>query len=395
MATGAHYQELPIAQWARRLSLSPLQKALAAAADPTILSLSLGLPDPSLFPAAAFAEASAQVLADNRNALQYTLPCDKLKVQICQHMVHRGVNCTTDSIFLTVGAQQGLSLLARLLLDTGALVLEEEFSYTAFQQAIEPYSPQVISIPSSGGSGIDVDTLADVLARGLRPAFLYLMADGHNPLGLTVPVKNRQRLARLAREFRVPIIEDDPYGCLCYDGKSIPPIRAMESDWVYYVGSFSKLLAPSLRVGWLIVPPALIQPLSIIKEACDLNLSTFAQWLVAAYLETGALPAHIDVLRAEYGSRRNAMDMALRAAVPSSCRWEVPISGVFFWIDLPELVNATELLQRAIDRERVSFVPAEAFSRGRHLNGMRLNFSRCSSGEISEAIFRLANVLQH
>jgi 2-aminoadipate transaminase len=387
-------QQYPVARWAQSLSLSPLQKALAAAADPGILSLSLGLPDPALFPTNDFAAAAKRVLGENGNALQYSLPCEKLKERICENMLRRGVRCEPESVFLTIGAQQGLSLLARLLLDPGAAVIEEEFSYPAFQQVIEPYSPQVISVPSDSRTGIHVDILADMLARGPRPSLIYLMADAHNPLGVSIPLESRERLAEIARNFRTPIIEDDAYGCLLYEGGGLPPIRAFESDWVYYVGSFSKLLAPALRVGWIIVPPALTPALSIIKEASDLNISTFSQWLVADYLGTGALDSHIERLRAEYGLRRDAMNRALESHFPSNCRWRVPSAGVFFWIDLPDSVNTSELLTTAIEQERVAFLPSEGFSRGRRLNGMRLNFSRCTCGQIQEAVSRIGDVVK-
>jgi 2-aminoadipate transaminase len=392
MATAAPLLQ-PVAQWARDIRISPLQRALAAAADPTVLSLSLGLPDPAFFPMEAFRESAARVLGSNRNSLQYSLPCDALKVQICKHMADRGVNCFPDNVFLTSGAQQGLSLLARLLIDPGACVLEEEYSYTAFQQAIEPYTPNVIQIPSGTGEGIDVDALDSVLRRGGRPAFLYLMTDGHNPLGATVPLENRKRLASLAAEFGIPVVEDDPYGSLSYE-RELPPLRAFESNWVYYVGSLSKLLAPSLRIGWLIVPAPLGRLLSIIKEASDLNLSTLSQWIAADYLESGALPEHIRLLRTNYGIRRSAMDAAMRRFFPAQCHWSVPDSGVFYWVNLPEWLDASELLPVAI-QNRVAFLPAEAFSRGKHRNGIRLNFSRCSPDEITEGICRLGTVLRN
>ncbi len=382
-----------VAQWVRNIGVSPLQRALAVASDPTVLSLSLGLPDPDLFPTAAFAECCARVLATNPTALQYTLPAEKLKAQICRHMATRGVQCFPENVFLTVGAQQGLSLLARLLLDNGAMVLEEELSYTAFQQAIEPYSPHIVSIPSSAPAGIDLDALERAMARHPRPAFLYIMADGHNPLAVSISPEKRRRLAHMAREFQVPIIEDDPYGFLSFDGPAQPPIRAFESDWVYYVGSFSKLLAPSLRVGWLIIPASLARPLSVIKEGSDINMSTFSQWIVADYLESGRLPAHIEMLRAEYGARRSAMASALEAAFPCYARWYMPTCGVFFWVDFDANLDTTELLSAAIERERVAFVPSEAFSRGKRSNGMRLNFSRCRSKEITEAVTRIGRIL--
>lgn len=371
-----------------------MQKALADSADPEILSLSLGLPDPSLFPSADLTEAASRVLKDNRQSLQYRLPPETLKAEICRHMAARGVECSPDQVLITNGAQQGLSLLVRLLLDPGADIFEEEFSYTAFQQIVDPFAPRITTIPSNSNSGIDVDALEESLARGLRPAFLYMMADGHNPLAVTVPRDNRQRIADLAREFHVPVIEDDPYGCLQYSAGGIPPIRAFESDWVYYVGSFSKLLAPALRVGWVVVPRSLIPPLSVVKEAADINTGTFAQWVVAEYLATGALTSHTQELCREYGMRRNAMHQALEMSLPDHCAWRVPPNGVFFWIDLPASLNATELLPIALREEKVAFLPAEAFSRGTRTNGMRLNFSRCDAVQITEACRRLGRVVE-
>ncbi|HEX3683972.1 MAG TPA: PLP-dependent aminotransferase family protein [Bryobacteraceae bacterium] len=384
----------PVAAWARDLSPSALQIALGRAANQEILSLSLGLPDPALFPMAPLQEACFRVLANNRQSFQYGLPSPTLKLAICRHMAYRGVECSPEQVFITMGAQQGLSLLARLLLDTGATVLEETFSYTGFQQAIRPYEPHIATVPTSTAHGIDVDALEDLLSSGVRPAFLYVMADGHNPLGATIPHNHRERLADLARRFRVPIIEDDPYGFLEYDGFPIPAIRAFESDWVYYVGSFSKLLAPSLRVGWLIVPRALTQALEFIKEGSDINTGSFTQWVVSEFLEMDALPSHLGSLRREYGARRQAMAAALRREFPTYCRWRTPQSGVFFWIELPEDMNGGELLNTALEEEQVSFLPAEAFSRGLRRNGMRLNFSRCNSALISEAVRRIGRIIE-
>lgn len=344
---------------------------------------------------AGLAEAAARVFASNRYTFQYALPSPKLKLAICRLMLDRGVECSPEQVFLTSGAQQGLSLLARLLLDPGAMVFEEALSYPGFQQSIDSYSPSVVTIPTRSTSGIDVDSLEQQLASGKRPALVYLMADGHNPLGVTMPFSNRQRLANLAREFRVPVIEDDPYGFLQYDGKGIPPIRALESEWIYYVGSFSKLLAPALRVGWLIVPVALIQTLGTIKEAADINMNTFTQWVVAEFLEMGGLPAHLAHVCQEYDIRRRAMQSALLTEFPEHCSWQMPGTGVFFWIDLPQSLNASDILQIALDREHVAFLPAEAFSRGKRSNGMRLNFSGCNTKLINEGVRRIATAMKY
>jgi len=367
---------------------------LAGAADPEVLSLSLGLPDPELFPVDAFAEASARALGRHRNVLQYGLPCERLKRQICAHMAQRGVDCSPDRIFLTGGAQQGMHLLAGLLLDRRSAVLEEELTYPGFQQAIDRYDPDIITIPCTTREGLVVEAVERAFARVPRPALLYIMTDGHNPLGVSLDLEKRRRLALLAREYHVPICEDDAYGFLCYEEARLPPVRAAEDEWVYYIGSFAKVLAPSLRVGWLVVPPDLMRPLSVLKEAWDINTSSYTQWMLAEYLDTGALPAHIQSLCVAYRAKRDAMHAALCAAMPPGCRWTLPSNGVFVWIDLPDGVDASALLNEAIQRERVAFLPAEAFSRGRRRNGMRLNFSHCTIAEIAEAVARIGRMLR-
>jgi 2-aminoadipate transaminase len=373
--------------------VSPLQRALASARDPSLLSLALGMPDPALFPAKELERAAVRALASGDEVLQYNLPCEKLQAQICKQMAERGVDCSPDSVLLTAGATQALALLVRLLLDPGARVVEEELTYPTYQLAVDPYSPDIVTIPSTVRTGIDVDVLERKLARGHRPAFLYLIPDGHNPLGASLSDEKRRRLAELASKYRMPIIEDDVYGSLRYDGPITRPIKALAPEWVYYIGSFSKVLAPALRVGWLVVPPALISPLSVIKEAADVNTSTFAQWVTAEYLEAESLSAHVRSLRHAYRVRRDTMDDALRSCVQPVGSWEVPTCGVFFWIDLPEDINASELLRSAIEHEHVSFLPAETFSRGRRTNGLRLSFSRCQPHEITEAVSRLGRAL--
>ncbi len=384
----------PLASWAQMTRESPLQVALARAASPEILSLSLGLPDPGLFPTALLGEATARVLGSNNCVLQYSLPLQKLKLAVCRLMADRGVECSPDQIFLTMGAQQGLSLLMRLLLDPGATVLEETFSYTGFQQAAEPYLPKVITIPSDVNVGIDLDALEEILSSDVRPALLYVMADGHNPLGTSMPIANRERLAYLAREYRLPVVEDDPYGFLEYDGTPLPPIRKWEQNWVYYVGSFSKLLAPALRVGWLVVPSALMSTLAVIKEGSDINTNSLAQWIVAEFLEMGLLAPHLGCLRREYGARRTAMNTALFAEVRAWCRWRSPSAGIFFWVELPPGMIAADVLKQALELERVAFLPSEAFSRGRRTDGIRLNFSRCNPELITDGVRRIGRVIR-
>lgn len=380
------------ANWAQDLAPSPLQRALARADDPEVVSLTLGLPDPLLFPVAELCTAADRVLSSNRMALQYSLPCCRLREGICDLMKQRGVKCCPEDVFLTAGAQQGISLLVQLLLTPGGSIIEERFCYTGFQQALVPLAPRVISIATDAVTGIHLDDLEAALTSQARPKLIYVMADGHNPLGATMPIKHRERLAALARRYEVPLLEDDPYGWLEYDDAPYPPIRAFSRDWVCYIGSFSKLLAPSLRVGWIIAPPPIVQRLATLKESSDINTGTFSQWVVAEFLMMGMLPSHLARLRDSYRSRRVAMTEGLQTHFPEYCRWTIPKSGVFVWVELPARIDATALLNAALAR-RVAFIPSEAFSRGQRRNAMRLNFSRYEPSTITQAMRRLATVI--
>jgi 2-aminoadipate transaminase len=390
-------EEITLAHWAREIRLSALQEMLSAASRPDILSFALGLPAKELFPIQAFAQAMAQALASDARALQYSPPLESLKAHVVALMAERGVSCQPEQIFLTAGAQQGMNLLTRLLLDTGGKVLIEDLAYPGFRQVIEPYQPEILTVSLDLDTGMEVDEVESILARGARPAFIYTVTDGHNPTSVSLSMEKRLRLVQLARRYGVPIIEDDAYGFLSYGTASLPPMRALDAEIVFYVGSFSKILAPALRAGWIVATERLMPRLSIVKEASDIDTATFAQRCIAAYLDGGHLPAHLAELRREYAMRRDAMLAALQSHFPAGCRWRKPTNGVFIWVELPGTVNAYELLKIAIEDEKVAFIPGQAFqvsANGRESNAVRLNFSNCTLPQIEEGIFRLARALK-
>jgi 2-aminoadipate transaminase len=390
-------EEIRLAGWARMIKRSELQLMLAATARPGVISLALGLPAAELFPTEKYAQLATRVMSEDARALQYGPPFRPLKTQIVNLMARRGVECSEEQIFLTSGAQQGLNLLTRLLLDEGGPVMLEELSYSGFQQVIEPFQPEYLCVPTDRATGIDVDEVEFWLLRGALPRLIYTVTDGHNPLGVSVSPSKRTRLVELAQGYGVPIIEDDPYGFLSYERLSEPPLRAQNGEWVFYVGSFSKIMAPALRVGWLVVPQTLIPKLSVVKEASDIDTSTFSQRLVNAYLESGELDGHLKTLRHEYRIRRDTMLRALRENFPSGASWNEPQSGVFIWVELPEEVDTGKLLKLAIEEEDVAFIPGYAFDvKGsrKAANAMRLNFSSCAPALIEEGIARLARVLK-
>ncbi|HVG44862.1 MAG TPA: PLP-dependent aminotransferase family protein [Longimicrobium sp.] len=394
-ATGA--PSLRLAEWARRSGTSALQTMLSVGTRPGTISFALGLPAPEFFPSEEYGRAAAAVLAEDPRALQYSPPCAPLQAHVAALMAQRGVACAPEQVFLTTGAQQGISLLARLLLEPGGEVITDTLCYTGFQQAVEPFAPRLLTVPTDLDTGMDVDAVEALLAGGARPAFIYAVPDGHNPLAVSMSAEKRVRLVEIARRYGVPVVEDDPYGFLAYDGAPAHPLRALEREWVFYVGSFSKVLAPALRLGWIIVPQEMVRLLAIGKEASDINTATLAQRGAARFFDGGHLPAHLAMLRREYRLRRDTMLAALEKHFPAGTRWRKPSAGVFVWVELPEGTDAGEVLRVAIEQEGVVFVPGHAFAADGSRtasNCMRLNFSHSTPEAIEEGIARLGRALR-
>ncbi len=390
-------QEPRLSRAASSMGSSRLREIMALASRPGVLSFAIGLPAEELFPRAALAEAMAGVLAAGPRALQYALPLQGLKEQIVGLMALRGVRCRPEQVFITSGAQQAMDLLAHLLLDPGAQVLLEETTYDGIRIAVRRFEPRVLTVSTHPESGIDVEAVASLLAGGARPAFLYLIPEGHNPLGVSLPLEARERLAELARSHRLPLLEDDTYGFLA-PGGALPALRAFEEDWVYYIGSFAKTLAPSLRAGWMVVPEALVPRLSMLKHAADVDTASLSHHAIAAFLAAGRLPGHLDGLRREYGRRCNAMLDALQAHMPPGVRWNRPDGGLFLWVELPRTVDATALLRHAVEAEAVAFAPGEAFAATDAVapvqqHCLRLSFASCPPERIDEGIARLSRAL--
>jgi 2-aminoadipate transaminase len=348
-----------------------------------------------LFPADDLSRAHLAVSKD-RKSLQYAPHFSRLKREVVHLMDRRGVVCEESNVFLTAGAQQGLSLLARLLLNTHDTVFLEEYTYTGFLQAIQPSEPNLVAISTDSQRGIDVDDLEHKLQSGVRPAFLYTTPEGHNPMGGSLDMDRRMRLVELARQWQMPIIEDDAYGFLQYDGHNRAPLRSLDSDLVFYVGSFSKILAPSLRVGWLVVPEELLLPLSVLKESTDIDTATFSQRLVCSYLEQTDLTPHLATLRQAYKGKRDRMVEALHREAIEGLTWTVPRSGVFLWVYAGDGIDTALALEIALREEHLAFVPGSAFSPHNPgvSNWLRLNFSHPDLTEIDDGIGRLKRVLK-
>lgn len=388
--------EYPYAAWTREVAQSTLREILTITARPGLLSFALGMPAAELFPARDCARAARRVLAASPDALQYGLPLPRLRAHVVELMARRGVACTEAEVFITTGAQQAMSLLGQLFVSPGGTVVAEELTYDGMLNSLRPLQPRVLTVPCDPRTGMDVDALEALLDTGERPGLVYVIPEGHNPLGNSMPAESRRRLVQLARRHGVPILEDDAYGLLDYDDDAPPPLRAQESRWVMYVGSFSKIMAPALRTGWVVAPPEVVARLSILKQGNDLDVCSLAHRTLAEFLDRAPFSAHLAHLRTEYRARRDAMLAALDAWFPADARWISPRSGMFVWVELPDEVDTMPLLRRAVEEAGVAFVPGQAFCtrRGVHgRNAMRLNFSRLAPNAIGEGIRRLGQIL--
>ena len=370
----------------RELALLPPQAGF--------VSLAGGLPAPELIPRAAYAAALADVLAGDAATLQYSQPHEPLRERIVELMRERGIDCDPRQVLLTSGAQQALSLAAQLLMTPGAEVLTEEHVYAGLRQAVLPYRPSLLTVRTDRDTGMDVDGVRALLVRGARPAFIYAMADTHNPCGVRLGHEQRKGLVALARRFGVPVVEDDAYGLLRYDGDWLPALRARDAEWVIYAGSFSKILAPALRLGWLVLPPRLASEAGVLKEAADLECSGLTQRAVARLLRH-RFAGHLDRIRAGYRHRRDVLLAALQDHFPEGARWTRPPGGFFVWVELPPGLDGDRVCGEALAEARVAVVPGSAFAAtaGAPANRLRLSFSSCAPDDIRTAVERLGRLL--
>lgn len=386
---------------ARRMSRMPpsvVREILKVAEQPDVLSFAGGLPAPELFPVEAIAEAHARVIArDGRAALQYstTEGFGPLREWVVARMAKRGVHVTAEQVLITNGSQQGIDLTARIFLDPGDLVAVENPSYLAALQTFSGCEATFLAVPSDD-DGMDVEALERLVARR-APKLIYVVPEFHNPKGTTLSRERRTRLVRLAQAHRIPILEDDPYGELRFRGEPSPPLAALdEGQVVIHLGTFSKTLAPGLRIGWLVGPKELVRAATIAKQAADLHTATLAQRATAELLGSGFdYDAHLGAIRRAYGERCVAMLGALERHMPAGSRWTRPDGGLFVWAELPEGTSADEIFTAAL-HEKVAFVPGSAFyADAPRPEMLRLNYSNRPPELIEEGMARLGRVARN
>ena len=379
---------------AKRMSgvqASAIREILKVTERPDVLSFAGGLPAPEAFPVAAIAQAHADVLAkDAAAALQYgpTVGYGPLRAWVAERMTWRGRPSRAEQVLITAGAQQGIDLVGKALIDPGDTVVVEAPSYLAALQSFSTCEARFATVPSDE-QGMCTDALERVL-REERPRLIYLVPNFQNPRGTTLPLERRLQIARLAAEHEVMVLEDDPYGELRYRGKALPPIAGLVPGApVIHLGSFSKTLAPGLRLGYAVADEPLIRALTIAKQAADLHTGSLSQRAVARLFEIFDYEAHLRELRRLYGERLEAMLASLDRFLPPGSQWTRPEGGLFVWVRLPRGLDAQALLGDAM-RERVAFVPGAPFYPADPCKEtLRLNFSNRPPALIGEGMARL------
>jgi len=396
------------AQRTQRMTSSTIREILKVTQHPEIISFAGGMPAPELFPVDEIGEAAEIVLEQwGPQALQYGLTegYPPLREMIVRHMARYGIVVTIDEILITSGSQQALDLIGKVLINPGDLVLTENPTYLGALQAFTMYGADYTTVPLDE-DGIVVERLEDALRAG--PKFMYLLPNFQNPTGVSISAPHRDTIVRLSDRYGIPIIEDDPYGQLRYEGQHVKPLVVLDAELhnehrngqyrggVIYLSTFSKTLAPGLRLGWIVAPREVILRLVQAKQGTDLHSSTFDQYLAYEVGHGGFIDRHVQRIREVYRQRRDVMLAALERAFPDrSCgvRWTRPMGGLFLWVILPEWMDSTDLLKEAIG-EKVAFVPGGPFhAAGGGVNTMRLNFSNATEAKIAEGIERLGRVV--
>lgn len=383
-----------LSQTTAPLKRSVMRDLLALAVDPQIISFAGGLPASELLPIQEYAACLQTALQKHgARALQYSPQYPPLREWIANHMQQRGVTCNPDQIFITNGAQQGLTILSQLFLDPAQPAVTEEIVFTGVSQITQGRGAQMLTVPTDLSAGLDVSALENAFVRG--PRLAVVIPNFHNPLGVSLPRGSREQIAQLAARCRVPVIEDDPYATLRFEGEALPPVKAFDEDgWVFHLGSFSKMLAPGVRLGWIVAPAELLPRVTVIREALDLETPALTQRAVAEYLLSGHLETHLEALRRANRERCTALLNALQAHLGSLAQWTQPTGGLFVWLVLPPEVDAWEMFPKAVEN-KVAYIPGTAFAiHGGHRNTLRLNFSNVSPARIHEGVARLAEVIK-
>lgn len=367
------------------------------AANPGTISFAGGLPDPNLFPTEAMRKATDKILTENPSiALQYGLTLGRvsLREKIVELMAREGVKATIDNIAITTGSQQAITVAAMLLLEEDSVVITENPSYLGAFSAFKPFATNYIGV-NGDEDGMLMDELEEILKNTPKAKVIYVIPNFQNPTGRTWSLERRKQLLEIAKKYELPILEDNAYGEVRFEGERIPSIKSLDTEGrVIYLGSFSKILSPGLRVGWACADEEVINKYELIKNGLDLQSAELAQMQVDEFLAENDLDTHLDKINAVYKERRDLMIKTIDEKFPKEAKYFYPKGGMFVWVELPSHINTRELLKKAIEK-KVGFVPGGSFYPGNDCeSSLRVNFSTMTNDKIVEGITILGELLK-
>lgn len=389
--------QFELSKSAKTLKASEIREILKITERPEVISFAGGLPAPELFPLEELSAVSTDVMnTQGRVSLQYSATEGYVLLRemiVSQLMSRAHVETSKEDILITAGSQQGIDFCAKIFLDEGDTVICENPSYLGAINVFNSHHAKYVTIPMDE-HGMVVDELENVLASGVKAKFIYTIPDFQNPTGVTMSLERRKKLVELSKHYRIPIIEDNPYGDVIFEGERIPAIKSFDKDgWVIYLGSFSKILCPGLRIGWICATQDILHKFILLKQISDLQCNNLTQREIGQFMQTYDISKHITKIIDVYKVRKKLMLDKMAEFFPQNIKYTNPNGGLFTWVELPEHIDAAELLVEAL-KENVAFVPgAPFFPNGGNKNFLRLNYSNMSEANIEEGIKRLSFVL--
>lgn len=382
----------------QRVKPNAIGDLLKQGADPGLVSFAGGYPDASCFPLAALEQVFQEVIRNHgQQALQYTVSdgLPKLREQVASRMVGRGIDCTPDNVLILQGSQQGLDLVAKMLVDAGDVIVTEGPTFLGALVAFDPCEPRYVGV-AMDDEGMDMNRLEQVLKTNVVK-LIYTIPDFQNPTGVTMSTTRRKQLVALANHYDVMVLEDTAYRDLRFEALAPPTLKSLDTeDRVIMLGSFSKILAPGLRLGWAVASPAIIRDLGLLKLAADTQCSTLNMAATSLYMERHDLDAHIAELRRVYARKKNLMLETIRQHFPQAVKCTDPEGGLFTWLSFPDGFDAADFLaKKALPHAKVAYVPgATFFPNAQESNHARFNYSGQSDEKIVEGLIALGALLK-
>lgn len=378
---------------------SAIRELLILGAQPDIISFGGGYPAAEVFPVEKLNLVFQEVMKQyGVNALQYTTPegLSQFRAKLVERMNKTGVSCTLDNLFIIQGGQQGLDIVAKMFINKGDVIVTENPTFLGALIAFHPYEPEYQTVPMDS-EGMDMFALEETLKSSSKIKFIYTVPEFQNPTGVTMSLVRRRRLVELANKYDVMILEDSPYREIRFEGEAIPPIKSLDTEGrVIYLGSFSKILCPGMRLGWVVAECDIASKLCLLKMAADTQNSTLNMYLADKFMEMYDMDAHIQSIRPIYKEKKDTMIQAIQEYFPASVSYTNPEGGLFTWITFPEHIDATELMRnRLLPEAKVAYVPgATFFPRKEEVNHCRVSYSSSSKENIVKGIAALGKVLK-